>query len=59
MKPKKLPQIKRNLSFFRRVLENINTVTCIDIIPLNGVLNLGAAQYKIKIHNLFAHDFKT
>lgn len=59
MKPKKLPQIKRNLSFFRRVLENINTVTCVDIILLNGELNLGAAQYKIKIHNLFAYDFKT
>ena len=58
MKPKKVPQIKRNLSFFRRVLENINIVTCIDIIPLNGMLNLGAAQYKIKIHNLFAHDLR-
>lgn len=55
MKPNKLPQIKRNLSF----LKNINTITCIDIIPLIGVFDLGAAQYKIKIRNLFAHDFKT
>lgn len=59
MKPQKLPQIKRNSSFFRRVLENINTVICIDIIALNGVLNLEAAQYKIKIHSLFAPDFET